>query len=86
MIKVRATDKYENGLSDKKVEDNELGYVPKEGEIFEVTEERFNKLNGNNIYGLVFVEKVEEEKKEEKKPKTETKKKTSKKKISDNNS
>lgn len=83
MVKVRATDKYENGLPNKKIEDNELKCVPKAGDEFEVTEERFDKLNGNNIYGLVFVEKVEEENKEEKKEdKKPIKKKTSKKKIS----
>lgn len=81
MVKVKATNAYKknnlkNGNETLVIEDSELGRVPEEGEIFEVSEERFNKLNGNNAYGLVFVEKIEEE---VKKP---TKKKTNKKKIS----
>lgn len=76
MVKVKATNAYKKNSFKLVIEDSELGRVPEEGEIFEVSEERFNKLNGNNAYGLVFAEKIEEE---TKKP---TKKKTSKKKIS----
>lgn len=76
MVKVKATNAYKKNSFKLVIEDSELGRVPEEGEIFEVSEERFNKLNGNNAYGLVFVEKIEEE---VKKP---TKKKTNKKKIS----
>lgn len=84
MIKVKATDAYTNNKEklnreeDLIITDNTLERVPKAGEVFEVTEERFDVLNGNNAYGLVFVEKIEEEKK---KTKTTTRK-TNKKKIS----
>ena len=54
-MKVRATKKYE----ELKVDDAELKRMPKEGEEFEVSEERFNLLNGNNSYKVIFVEKVE---------------------------
>ena len=85
-MKVRATDQYEHpnieGL--KFVVDGVLKRVPKKGEVFEVDELRYKLLNGNNQYGLVFVEKIEEEievakaptpKKETTKKKTTTKKK-----------
>lgn len=82
MKKVRATNAYRVNKADNGepliIEDSELGRVPVEGEIFEVTEERFNKLIGNNIYGLVFVEEVVEEKKVEK-PKRKTTKNVKKK-------
>lgn len=84
MIKVKATDAYINNkeklnrAEDLIIRDNTLERVPRAGEVFEVTEERFNVLNGNNVYGLVFVERIEEEKK---KTKTTTRK-TNKKKIS----
>lgn len=58
MIKVRATSAYEqNGVLD-----NELKIIPKKGYEFEVTEDRFNTLNGNNNHKLIFVEKVVKEK------------------------
>lgn len=60
-MKVRATSKYkEKGLKDK-----ELGRIPKEGEEFDVSAERFEILNGYNKYNEVFVTKVEEETSEE---------------------
>lgn len=75
-MKVRATKKYE----ELKVDDAELKRMPKEGEEFEVSEERFNILNGNNSYKVIFVEKVEEIETAVKKEKTEkTIKKTTKK-------
>lgn len=38
----------------------EAGGIVIAGTEFEVSESRFNVLNGNNLYGLVFVEKIEE--------------------------
>lgn len=52
---VRATDKYEK----LNLKDNELGRIPKKGEDFEVSEERFEVLTKTNKYKAVFVEKVE---------------------------
>lgn len=82
-MKVKAT------IESKKnnIEIGNLGIV-EPGTEFEVTEERYNILHGNNVYGLVFVEKVEEEPVEEpkevlevkaEKPKKVVKKKPSKK-------
>lgn len=59
-MKVKATAEYQK----RNVLDKELGYIPAEGDVFEVTEERYNILNGNNAHNVVFVEKVEEEKEE----------------------
>lgn len=53
---VRATDKYEK----LNLKDNELGRIPKKGEEFEVSEERFKVLTKTNKYKAVFVERVEE--------------------------
>lgn len=53
---VEATNKYE----ELKIKDKELNRVPKEGEKFEVTEERFKVLSKNNKYNAAFVKKVEE--------------------------
>ena len=53
---VRATDKYEK----LNLKDNELGKIPKKGEEFEVSEERFEVLTKTNKYKEIFVEKVEE--------------------------
>lgn len=53
---VRATDKYEK----LNLKDNELGRIPKKGEDFEVSEERFEVLTKTNKYKAVFVERVEE--------------------------
>lgn len=53
---VRATDKYEK----LNLKDNELGRMPKKGEEFEVSKERFEVLTKTNKYKAVFVEKVEE--------------------------
>ena len=68
---VKATNKYE----ELNLKDNELGRIPKEGEQFEVTEERHKVLTQTNKYNAVFVEKVEEAKEVEtatKKVKAET--------------
>ena len=53
---VRATDKYEK----MKLKDNELGRIPKEGEEFEISKERYEVLTKTNKFNVVFVEKVEE--------------------------
>ena len=54
-MKVKATNKYE----EKGIRDNELGRIPKTGEVFEVSEERFKVLSGMNSYGVKFVELLE---------------------------
>lgn len=77
-MKVKATGEYQK----RNITDGEQGRILQEGEIFEVSEERFNVLNGNNAFGLVFVERLEDEKKETATPKvkkTVAKKKTTKK-------
>ena len=66
-MKVRATDKYEK----LNIKDNELGRIPKQGEEFEVSEERFKVLTETNKFNAVFVEKVEEVETAVKKVKTE---------------
>lgn len=80
---VRATDKYEK----LNVKDKELNRIPKEGEQFEISEERYKILTNTNKFNTVFVEKVKEVEKIEtaiKKVKTETAmKKTRKKKEND---
>lgn len=56
-MKVKATDQYEKlGLTDKV-----LQRKPKKGEIFEVTRERFEVLNGKNEYKEIFVEEIIED-------------------------
>lgn len=52
---VKATDKYEK----LNLKDNELGRIPKEGEEFEVSEERYKVLTQTNKFNVAFVEKVE---------------------------
>lgn len=53
-MKVKATNQYEKlGLKD-----NELNRIPKEGEEFEVSEERYKVLTEDNKFNTVFVEKV----------------------------
>ena len=55
-MKVKATNKYEElGL-----QDNELGRMPKAGEEFEVSKERYEVLTKTNKWNVAFVEKVEE--------------------------
>ena len=60
---VKATDKYEK----LNIQDNELGRIPKEGEQWEVSEERYEVLTKTNKYNAVFVEKVKTKKKVEQK-------------------
>lgn len=51
---VKATDKYEK----LNLKDNELNRIPKKGEEFEVSEERFKVLTKTNRFNVKFVEKV----------------------------
>lgn len=77
-MKVKATGEYQK----RNITDGVLGRIPQKDEVFEVTEERFDVLNGNNAFGLIFVERLEDEKKETATPKvkkTVAKKKTTKK-------
>ena len=60
-MKVRATNKYEV----LQIVDGQLGFIPKEGYEFEVTEDRYKALAVNNSYNVAFVEKVEEPTKKE---------------------
>lgn len=60
-MKVRATNKYEV----LQIVDGQLGFIPKEGYEFEVSEERFKALSVNNSYNATFVVKVEEPTKKE---------------------
>jgi hypothetical protein len=53
---VKATNKYE----ELNLKDSELGRMPKQGEEFEVTEERYEILTKTNRFNTVFVKKVEE--------------------------
>ena len=66
-MKVRATDKYEK----LNIKDNELDRIPKQGEEFEISEERFKVLTQTNKFNIVFVEKVEKVETAVKKVKTE---------------
>ena len=59
---VKATDKY----AKLNIQDNELGRIPKTGEEWEISEERYKVLTKTNKYNTVFVEKVRRKKKEEK--------------------
>lgn len=54
-MKVKATNKYQ----ELNVEDKELRRIPKVGEEFEVSGERYEILKGNNKYNAVFVQAVE---------------------------
>jgi hypothetical protein len=54
-MKVKATNKYQ----ELNVEDKELKRIPKAGEEFEVSGERYEILKGNNKYNAIFVEAVE---------------------------
>ena len=51
---VRATDKYQK----LNLQDKELNRIPKEGEEWEISGERYEFLKGNNPYKAVFVEAV----------------------------
>lgn len=64
---VRATDKYEK----LNLKDNELNRIPKAGEEFEVSKERYEVLTKTNSFKVAFVEKIEEVEKATKKVKTE---------------
>lgn len=64
---VKATDKYEK----LNLKDNELDRIPKAGEEFEVSEERYEVLTKTNSFKVAFVEKIEEVETATKKVKTE---------------
>lgn len=64
---VRATDKYEK----LNLKDNELDRIPKAGEEFEVSKERYEVLTKTNSFKVAFVEKIEEVETATKKVKTE---------------
>ena len=55
-MKVKALDTYTR----LKIKDGELNRMPTEGEILEITKERFDVLNGNNIYNEIFVKEYKE--------------------------
>ena len=55
---VKATDKYEK----LNLKDNELNRIPKKGEEFEVSKERYKVLTQTNKFNVAFVEKVEQNK------------------------
>lgn len=55
-MKVKATKQYQ----ELQVSDSVLGRIPEEGEIFEITTERY-KLLTHNSYGVKFVEEILEE-------------------------
>ena len=60
-MKVKATDEYVK----RNLKDKELDRIPKAGEVFEVSKERYEVLTKTNTFGVVFVEKVEEKAKKE---------------------
>ena len=51
---VKATNQYEK----LNVEDKELKRIPKKGETFEVTEERYKVLSGENKWKVAFAEEI----------------------------
>lgn len=63
MIKVKATEEFQK----LGVTPHELDYIPAAGTPFMVSEERFKVLNGNNSYGVIFVEQIKETRKLKKK-------------------
>lgn len=67
-MKVRATEQYEK----RNIPDKELGRIPKAGEEFKVSKERYEVLTKTNKFNAVFVEKVEEVEVAIKKDKVET--------------
>ena len=56
-MKVKATDKFIK----HNVNPKELDHIPTDGEKFEVSDERFKILTGDNRFNEVFVEEVKEE-------------------------
>lgn len=56
--RVKATEMYRK----YQLIDSQLGFVPAEGYEFEVSDERFRVLNGDNSYGCAFVTEVKGEK------------------------
>ena len=66
-MKVRATNKYE----ELNLQDNELKRIPKAGEEWEVSKERYEVLTKTNSFGVAFVQEVKEIETATKKVKTE---------------
>lgn len=66
-MKVVATDAYQK----LQVTDKGLNRIPEEGEIFDVTVERFKVLNGKNNYKTVFAKEYVEEPRSKKNKKDE---------------
>lgn len=55
-MKVKATGEFKRiGVNPK-----ELDFIPEEGTEFEVSEERFDVLSGNNSYKAIFVNAIVE--------------------------
>lgn len=54
-FKVKATNAYKC----RGIKDTQLGYIPQEGEIFFIQEERLQTLQGKNPFNEVFVEVIE---------------------------
>ena len=53
---VRATDQF----NERAVVPMELPFIPAAGYVFEVTEERFKVLSGDNRFGVAFVEEIKQ--------------------------
>ena len=54
-MKVKATKEYQK----RKIKAVELDRIPKEGEEFDIADEKFKILSGKNKYKAKFVEKVD---------------------------
>lgn len=54
-MRVVATNKYQ----ELNIMDGTLQRIPMEGEEFEISEDRFELLNGNNYYKVVFVKPLD---------------------------
>lgn len=54
-MRVVATNKYQ----ELNIMDGTLQRIPMEGEEFEISEDRFELLNGNNFYKVVFVKPLD---------------------------
>lgn len=79
IMKVVCTDQYQKLM----VEDGVLQRIPTEGEVIEISEERYKVLSDpkNNPFGAIFVKKLEEHIKEVETAKKEVKKETTAKKT-----
>jgi len=57
-MKVRATELFEM----KNLYPKELDHIPVKGEVFEITDERFDFLSGNNPFGGKFIKEIPKKK------------------------